>query len=218
MSKSIKIGVGAIAAIVIIGAGVFFLNQNKSEDTANNASTKTSKTSTESPAKKYTDACKVFTKEDLNTALGRTYGDGEEGIAFTTATPGTPDYDNDDLRGSVCEFEEETDGSTEAMRASLDISIDVNTHKDVAGAKQFMSDLSDPQTAEGQEAVEKIVDVNGAGDEAFFVKVNAGGSEDKSESLNVRVGRQIIVITATQLSGLDHAAVQAALTTLGKKL
>ncbi len=220
MKKPVIIGVSAVVVIAVVGVGAFLLTQNKSNDTvANNTSeTRAGQNTSDSLAKKYTDACDIFTKEELSAAFGgRTYGDGEEGIAFTTASPGTADYDNEDLRGSACDYDQETD-SIEAMRTSLDISVKVDTYKDVSTARQFMSDIRDPQTAEGQEAVNDVAAVNGVGDEAFFVKVNAGGAEDKVESLNVRVGRQIITLDGTQLSGMDHGAVRASLTALAKKL
>lgn len=204
-----------VAVVVIGGGGAYFLTKDKStNNSADNAAVSSSK---ETASLKYADACKLFTPEELGSALGGTYGEGQEEYAPSTATPGSDDFE--ELRGSACKFEQNNDGSTTGMSEALDVSVAINNHKDVAAAKQYMEDLRNPQTAEGQEAVKAPVEAKGVGDEAFFVKLNvASNVEDKNESLNVRVGRQVVVITATRLAGVDHEAVQASLTKLAKKL
>lgn len=221
MSKSKTVIVGIIA-VAIIGAGVFYLTNNN-KDTENNTtkSTDSSQNSqkTDAETKKFADACKVFTKEEIGVALGGTFSDGEEGISHTTATPGTPDYDNDDLRSSSCDFEQDNDGTTAGMTASISFSIEINNYKNAGEAGTYMSELRNPPTAEGQEAVSGATDVEGVGDQAFFPHLNtAEGTYEKTESLNVLVGRQVVILNVTKLDGVDRESVRSALTTLGKKL
>lgn len=216
MSKNAIIAI--VAAIIVIGGGIgAYIFMGKDKDGGNTADNSSKVADNTTPAKKYTDACKLFSREQMDTALGGTFGGGEEGISFTTATPGTPDYDNEDLRGSSCNFDQEDDGTTASMAASMRLSVDIKTYKDVATASSYMSSLHSPVTAEGQEAVVESVDVSGVGDQAFFSVLDVA-EQSKNESLNVLVGRQVVVLTVTQLSGLDQAAVRAGLTELAKNL
>ncbi len=205
-----------IAVVVLGGLGVYFLAQKK--DTAkNDVSATNSKDENQEAALKYKDACKLFSREDLAATFGGTFGEGEEEYAPSTATPGTPDYE--ELKGSACKFEQDNDGTTTGMTQSLGLAVAINNYASVDDANKFMKDLHDPQTAEGKEAVNTPVDVDGVGDQAFFVKLNtATGTEDKTESLNARFGRQVIVLTATRLAGIDHQSMQDQMTKLAKKL
>ncbi len=216
MKKYLPYIIGLV--VLVGGAGTYAIIQSQHGNKQSNDSANSNTDSSDTAAtKKYTDACKLFTKADLGAALGGTYGDGEEEYVSSTATPGTPDYD--DLKGSGCKFEQDNDGTTTGMTEALGLSVTINNYKDAASAKAFMSNLHDPQTAEGQDAMDKPVDVSGVGDQAFFAKVKTGtGTEDKTESMYVLVGRQVIVLTATRLAGVNHDAVQASLTTLAKKL
>ncbi len=210
-----------IGIVVILGSiGVYIALQGQNHTSNPPADSSDSSKETAS-AKKYTNACKLFTKQDLNDTLGGTFGDGEEDIAFSTATPGTPDYDNEDLQGSACKFDQEDDGTTASMQQSIRLSVEIKTFASVDKATTWTNELHSPPTAEGQEAMDKPVDVQGMGDQAFFAKVNTGGAgsaEDKNESLYIRSGRQVIVLTVTRLAGIDHDAMQASLTKLAKKL
>jgi len=219
MSKPVIITV-SVVAVVIIGAGAFYLTQNKSNDGANsntNSNTVNQQTA-QAPSLKHKDACKVFTKETLAEVFGGTFKDGEEQPSTTTATPGTPDYDNKELRGSECSFSQvPADDSTAAMTQAYSVAIAINNHKDVASAKAFMGNLHSPQTAEGQDAVNKPIDIDDVGDRAFIPKLKTAG-EEKSDVLYVLLGRQVITVTVTRLAGINHNAAQTALTNLGKKL
>ncbi len=82
-----------------------------------------------------------------------------------------------------------------------------------------MNQLHSPQTAEGQASVNAPIDVDGVGDQAFFVKLKtAQGVYEKNTMLYVLMGRQVIAMTATRLAGVDQAGVQAGLTELAKQL
>lgn len=205
-----------IAVVVLGGVGVWFAvkdNGNKESDSTATAS----KDDGKEVAKRHTDACKVFTSGDIATVFGGTFGEGEEEYVSSSGTPGTPEYE--DLKGSGCKWEQDDDGTSAGMAASISFGLTINNHKDAAAAQQFMDDLHSPQTAEGKEAVNKPVDVDGVGDQAFFVKLAvADNVADKNESLYVRFGKQVFVLNATKLAGLDHEVTQANLTTLAKKL
>ena len=207
-----------IAAVVVLGgAGVWLAVKGNGNKESDNVASTSSKSDTKEVARKYSDACKVFSKEDLASALGGTYGDGEEEYAASSASPGSDDYE--ELKGSACSFDQDNDGTTAGMTAALNFSITINNYKDAASADDFMKNLHDPQTAEGQAAVNKPVDVDGVGDQAFFAKLAVADTvTDKTEALYVRLGKQVIVLNATKLAGLDHATVQENLTTLAKKL
>ncbi len=214
MSKNLIIAI--IAAVIVVGGGVgaYMLTKDDGSKETDNSS-KTADATT--PAKKYTDACTLLSVEAIGAALGGTFGEGEEGIAFTTATPGTPDYDNEELRGSACSFDQDNDGTTAGMVAAMSLAVDINTYADVAKAKTYMSDLHSPATAEGQDAVASTTDVANVGDQAFFSAMNVA-EQGKTETLNVLVGRQVIVLTVTQLSGVDREAVRSGLTELAENL
>ncbi|MFO0971367.1 MAG: hypothetical protein U0520_03425 [Candidatus Saccharimonadales bacterium] len=203
-----------IAVIAIAGIGYALTRDKGNSKSAENGGI----SSNEKSANKYSDACKVFTTEDLAVALGGTYAEGEEGIAANTAAPGSDNYD--DLKGSACEFDQVDDGTTAGMTAALNFSINVNNYASSDDADKFMKDLHDPQTAEGQEALAgEPVDVAGVGDQAFFPRIStAAGTDEKTEALYVRLGKQIIVLNATRLNGVDRPAVQASLTKLAQKL
>ncbi len=215
MKKYLPYIIGLV--VLVGGVGTYAIIQSQHGNKQSSDSAKNSTANSDATAKKYSDACKLFTKADLGAALGGTYGDGEEEYVSSTATPGTPEYD--DLKGSGCKFEQANDGTTTGMTEALDLSVTINNYKDAASAKAFMSNLHDPQTTEGQDAVDKPIDVSGVGDQAFFVKLKvADNVVDKSESLYVLVSRQVITLTATRLAGINHDTVQAGLTTLAKKL
>lgn len=148
--------------------------------------------------------------------LGGSYNGGEEQYAQSTGTPNGDDLD--DLRGSICEFEQENNYSTVAMTEALNISITINNYKDSASVASLMDNLYSPQTAEGQQVVNKPVDVENVGEQAFFVKFNSdSNTADKSELLYVKTGRQVIALTATRLVGVDRDAVQTGLTKASQK-
>lgn len=212
-----KLVIIVIAVIVVLGgASAYLLTQKNASDNKSDDTTKTSDTA-DSDAKKYNDACKIFTKEEIAAALGGTYGDGEEEYAPSTASPGSDNYE--DLKGSACNFKQDNDGSTAGMTAALDLSVAINNYASAADAKTFMNDLRHPQTTEAQEAVGQATDVDGVGDQAFFPVIKtAEGTYEKTEALYVLVGRQVIVLTTTQLDGVDRDAVRSSLTTLAKKL
>lgn len=207
MKKFLPLIIGVV--VVLGGVGAYLLTKGtdgdkKADSTVTGSSDKTNDNA------KYSDACKIFSKEDLAAALGGTYGDGQEDISVRSS---------DGLEGSACKYEQDNDGTTAGMTQALGVSISIDNYKDSGSASAFMHNLHDPQTADGQAAVNKPVDVSGVGDQAFFVKLSAAaGIEDKTETLYARSGKQIIVITATRLAGVDHSAVQAGLTTLAKKL
>ncbi|TXG76810.1 hypothetical protein E6P97_02775 [Patescibacteria group bacterium] len=207
-----------VIALVLIGGVGAYVITNKGDDTKSE-STGSSKTAdaSDNAAKKYSDACTLFTREDIGAALGGTYGEGEEEYEPSTASPGSDNYD--DLQGSGCSFDQDNDGSTAGMTAALDLAIAVKTFATTEDASSFMNDLQNPQTAEAQEAVSEPVVVDGIGDQAFFPRVNVANSiAEKTEALYVRFGRQIIVLTATRLDGVDRPTVQTGLTALAKKL
>lgn len=79
-----------IAVIAIAGIGYALTRDKGNSKNAENGGI----SSNEKPANKYSDACKVFSKEDLAVAFGGTYGEGEEGVAVNTATPGSDNYDD----------------------------------------------------------------------------------------------------------------------------
>ncbi len=214
MKKYIPYIIGAV--VVLGGIGAFVVMQNNNTNKSNSSSTTT--TETESLSFKYKDACKLFTQEQIGAALGGTFGAGEEDIATNAGTPGTPNYEK--LKGSACTFDQDNDGSTEGMKNALNLSVAINNHESTEAAKAWMKNLHDPQTSEGQEAMNEPVDVKDVGDEAFFAKVNTGdtGVAEKSEALYARFGNQVIVLTATKLAGIDQDAVQASLTKLAKEL
>lgn len=203
-----------VTVVIIAGAG-YILNQKKD---GSNDPTNAEVTNSEESARKYGDACKVFAKESLAAALGGTYGEGEEGVAVSTATPGSDNYE--DLKGSACEFDQVNDGTTAGMTAALNFSININNYASTKDANLFMKDLHDPQTSEGQAALAgDPVDVAGVGDQAFFPRIStAAGTSEKTEALYVRLGKQVIVLNATRLDGIDRAAVRTSLTALAKKL
>lgn len=207
-----------IGAIVLLGgAGAYFIVQAQNNTTKQTDDSSASTEDVASTTKKYSDACKLFSKAEIGAALGGTYSDGEDEYVPSTVSPGSPNYE--ELRGSACNFTEENDGSTTAMTEAITLSVAINNHESTASATDWMNSLHSPQTVEGQEAMDAPVDVNGVGDQAFFAKVKvAGGAEDKSEALYVRIGKQVIVLTVTRLAGVDHSAVQEDLTGLAKKL
>lgn len=206
-----------IIAVVVLGGAATYLLLKQGSTKNEQDNSVAAQTDSQTPAKKYSDACKVFTKEDLAAALGGAYGEGEEEYAASSVSPGSPDYD--ELKGSACAFKQDNDGTTAGMTQALDFSITINNYKDASAATAFMSDLHDPQTAEGKAAMKTPVDVSGVGEQAFFAKPAVADTvEDKNESLYVRLGKQVIVLNATKLAGVDHDAVQAGLTTLAKKL
>ncbi len=216
--KKIYIYIIVAAVVVVGGVAVFLIGQkNKSNDTMATQTESNQPDNQTAAANNYSDACKLFTKEQLAAALGGTYGDAEELPGVSTGTPGTDDYDK--LRSSECKFTQANDGTTAGMTAALDISLAINNYSDVATAKQFMSDLHDPQTAEGQEAMGKPTDVAGVGDQAFFPRVKTTDSVyEKTETLYVLAGKQVLVLTATRLDGVDRDTVRAGLTKLAKEL
>lgn len=207
-----------IAVVVLGGVGAYALIQSQNKDgTAGQTNGTNDSNSDTVPAKKYADACDVFTSEQLGAALGGTFMTGEEGIAPTTATPGTDDFE--ELRGSACDWDQENDGTTEGMKNALTIGLIINNFKDTTAAKEYFNELHTPPTTEGKEAMNTPVDVEGVGDRAFFAKVKVAEEVDeKTEMLYVLLGRQIISITATRLSGVDHDAMQASLIKLAKQL
>ncbi len=219
MSKS-KAIITAIIAVVVIGGGIFyFTNKDKKTDTSSNSAdtSQSTQTADNTVAKKFTDACQVFTKEEISAALGGTFGDGEAGIATSTGTPGSDDLD--DLRGSSCDFEQDNDGTTAGMTDAISFSVEISNYKNAEEASTYMNGLRNPSTAEGQEAISGVTDVDGVGEQAFFPRVNtAEGVYEKTESLNVLVGRQVVILSVTRLDGIDRDAVRTALTTLGQKL
>ncbi len=213
-----KLVIIVIAVIIVVGgASAYLLVQKNAGDSKTADTTKSEDTTANGDVKKYSDACKIFTKAEIAAALGGTYGDGEEEYVASTVSPGSDNYE--DLKGSACNFKQDNDGSTAGMTAALDLTVAVNNYATVVEAKTFMNDLRDPQTTEGKEAVGTATDVSGVGDRAFFPVINtAEGTYEKTEALYVLVGRQVIVLTATQLDGVDRDAVRTGLTTLAKKL
>lgn len=212
-----------IIAVVVILGGVgawLALSGNKKTDTPTtdtNTSTADTKESGKI-AKKYTDACKLFTPEELGTAIGGTFGAGEEDIATNAGTPGTPNYE--ELAGSACKFEQENDGSTDGMKNAVSLSVAINNYETSDKATAWMDELHTPPTAEGREAVNKPVDVKNVGDQAFFARVNDGGTgmADKTTALYIRIKNQVVVLTATKLTGIDQTTMQTNLTKLAEKL
>lgn len=211
-----------IAAVVLLGGAGAYLalsgNKNTDKQTAESQKSTSENKDNGKIAKKYTDACKLLTPDEIGTALGGTFGNGEEDIATNAGTPGTPHYE--ELEGSACRFEQKNDGSTDGMKNSVSLSIAINNYETAAKATTWMDELHTPPTAEGREAVDKPVDVKGVGDQAFFAQVKDGGTgmSDKTTALYVRVKNQVVVLTATKLTGIDQSAMQASLTELAKKL
>ena len=208
-----------IGVVVAGGIGAFALTQlhTKNDATTTHETHTGAHEDSTKPSKKFADACKLFSKETLASTLGGSFGDGEEEYAPSSASPGSSDYEA--LKGSACTFKQADDGTTTGMTQSLSLAVAINNYKTADDAKRFMNDLHHPSTAEGQAAVNKPVDVQNVGDQAFFVKLKvASGVEDKTESLYARFGTQIVVLTATRLAGIDHAAMQADLTKLVQTL
>lgn len=208
--------------VVLGGIGVYLTTRDTKTSESGGQTSTQENNSKKTAALKYKDACKLFTREQIGAALGGTFSEGEEGIANTTATPGTPEYDNEELRGSACDFDQDDDGTTEGMKQAMTLSVIINNYATVDKADTYMKDLHNPQTAEGQAAIDAPVDVKGVGDQAFFTTVNTSGSDsnigDKTVTLDVRMGRQIISLSVTQLLGLDREAVQSKLIDLAKRL
>lgn len=199
MSKNVIIVI--IAIVVLIGGGVSAYMI---------ASKESSSTKQADVNGKYQNACKVFTKEAVATALGGEFGNGEDGITS---------YSPDGLEGTACDFDQKNDGSTAAMTAALNFTVHVDNYKDAASADSFMKDLHDPQTTDGEEAVGAPTDVSNIGDQAFFPRINAAnGVYEKTEFLYVRVGKQVVTLGVTRLDGIDREAIRTGLKKLAKEL
>lgn len=208
MSKNIIIAIVAVIVLIGAGAGAYMLTKKdtgkQSDDTSKTAN------DTSEAANKYSDACKMFTPEAIANALGGTFMSGETDISVSSS---------DGLEGSACRFKQHDDGTTAGMTQALDLAVTIDNYKTTSSADQFMKDLHDPQTAEGQAAVSTPTDVDGVGDQAFFPKLNMATSiSEKTETLYVRSGKQVIVLTATRLAGIDRDVIRAGLTALGKEL
>ena len=207
--------IGAVVVLGGVGTYAIIQSQNNGKQASDSANNSTGDSKT--VAKKYSDACALFTKRELSDALGGTFGNGEEEYAPSSVSPGSPNYE--ELKGSACSFDQDNDGTTTGMTESVKLSVAINNHESVDTATGWMNELHTPPTAEGKESVNTPIDVKGVGDQAFFVKLKVADTvDDKTESLYVRVGKQVIVLTATRLAGIDHDNMQASLTKLAKKL
>jgi len=207
--------IGAVVVLGGVGAYAIIQSQNNGKQASDSANSNAGDGKT--IAKKYSDACTLFTKQQLSDALGGTFGDGEEEYAASSASPGSDNYE--ELKGSACSFDQDNDGSTTGMTESIRLSVTINNYESANAATEWMNNLHTPPTAEGKESVNTPIDVKGVGDQAFFVKLKVADTvDDKTESLYVRVGKQVIVLTATRLAGIDHDTMQASLTKLAKKL
>lgn len=217
MSKKTLYIVIAVVVVVLGGVAAYaFINNNNKTEIKDSDTSKT-ETKDAAVAKKYTDACKLFTKDEIGAALGGTFGDGEEEIAFSTATPGTPEYGNEDLEGTACKYDQEDDGTTTGMQQSLRLSIEVKTYVSVSAAEAAMTEFRTTNSIDDEE-VTRTGNVAGVGDEAFSLKLVTDTSvADKNAGLYVRDGRQIIVFTSTRLTGVNTTD-NANLVTLAKKL
>ncbi len=207
-----------IAAIVVVGGvGAYIASNNKDAKKSDNQVAKDN-SSEATLSFKYKDACKLFTPEQISSALGGTFGPGEEDIAVNTAMPGSANYEK--LKGSACKFDQKDDGTIASIQKSLRFSVAINNYESADKAKASMDDLRSPKTAEGQEVMGDVVDVKGVGDQAFFPHTKTGQDniDGKSEALHVRFNNQIIVLRITQMSGIDRTTAQANLTTIAKEI
>ncbi len=215
MKKYLPYIIGAV--VLLGGVGTYAIIQSQNSGKQANDSANSNSSDSKTAAKKYSDACTLFTKQELGDALGGTFGDGEEEYAPSSASPGSDNYE--ELKGSACSFDQDSDGSTAGMTESIRLSVAINNYESAGAATEWMNNLHTPPTTEGKESVNTPIDVKDVGDQAFFVKLKvADNVADKTESFYVRVGKQIIVLTATRLAGVDHDAMQASLTKLAKNL
>ncbi len=198
-----------IIALVVVagGAGIYLLTQK--DDSSNNSSenSTTSNDTQTSTANKHSDACKVFTKEQIAAALGGTFGDGEQDVSVRSS---------DGLEGSACTFDQDSDGTTTGMTQALTVGININNYKNDENAKAFM-DQTRGSTEVDEQTVFNFTDVPNVGDSAFFIK-GATAQSGKVETMNIRVGKQIIVFNVTRLAGIDQPVVQEGMKNLAKNL
>lgn len=215
MNKKAMIVVG-IVLVVLIGAGATYILTQK-HPTSNKSDDSSTVATADAPSKKFSDACKVFTQEQIATAFGGAFGAGEEESATTSVSASSPKYD--DLKGSACRYTQVNDGTTVGITGAFNVTVSITNYETIAGADAYMSSLHDPQSAEGQAATEAPIDVENLGDQAFFATLSMPyAANDKTDSLYIREGRQIILIASTRLTGVDHQTNQASLVNLAKNL
>jgi hypothetical protein len=193
--------------VVAGGVGVYLLT--KKDDSSKNStdSSISSNSNQNNTVNKYGDACKVFTKEAVAAAFGGTFGEAEQDISVSSS---------DGLEGSACKFDQDDDGTTAGMTQALTVSVNVNNYKNNASAEDFMKQTQGSTEVDG-ETIFNFTDAPNIGDSAFFVKGTSELSE-KVETMNIRVGKQIIVLNATRLAGIDRPVVQEGMKTLAKNL
>lgn len=197
-----------IALLVISGGyGAFLLAKKDESPTDSNRNSTASEDKQASATNKYSDACKVFTKEAVATAFGGTFGEAEQDISVSSS---------DGLEGSACKFDQDNDGTTAGMTQALTVSININNYKNTANAEDFMKQTRGSSEVDGQ-TVFNYTDVPNIGDSAFFIKSTSAMSE-KVETMNIREGKQIIVLNVTRLAGIDRPTVQEGMKNLAKNL
>lgn len=160
-------------------------SESKKEDTKSSQETsKNSQNSKSNSAKIDSDACAIFTVQELGQVFGGEFEDGVPDSSYSNSNA---------VEGSGCEFSQKTDGSTDAMVQSTTVLVEIGTFDNASSARSNMT-----TAAPGSEN-----EVKGVGDTAtlsFGGRLNPAVG-DKTVVLYVLQGKQILTISATTLSG-----------------
>lgn len=194
--------------IVLAGGGIaayMMINGQKSSVGTDSSTNNSAKDGTATA--RFTDACAVVSKTDVDAAFGVTYKQPKkeaDGIAPGGATT------------KSCKFDELTDESPTALMKATNFSIEVDTYTSTEAAKTTIE-----STRKADKLGNKIyfvrTDVAEVGDEAFFFQGQAPGVLKTEEYMYARKGNQIFHFVAVRINGIDHDKAKAAITTLAKK-
>ncbi len=159
-----------LVALVLAGAGVFYVltNQNSNANTTNSTDTTQKPTTFTTDAK---DACSVFTKEDAIQLLGSVGSDDMQ----------TPGVENETVAVSTCTYMENTDSMpVNQIKNAKQASLLVRAAKSSEQAEANKATFGDKKPAAAE-------DVSGYGDKAFW--------DSNTKQLNVLKGNNWYIIT-----------------------
>lgn len=193
-----------VMAIILVGAGAFFVLRQSDDNNGNNNSTNSTNNvavnnseekQNNSQSKVVNDACAVFSASDIGTKLGVTLNEGSsEGYKVV--------YNSDNLPTVQCEWEE-GDGATPSLYT---VHLDVESFADQDKAT---TDLNDSKITGGSLSFEQL---NGVADDAIYAR--SGTGTPVQALIYWRDGSVVYHLSAVKLSGLDRPTVEAQLKSL----